>query len=380
MPYGVRLATAWSWRLLLVGAATAAVLWGLAFLSSVTVPILLALLLTALAKPGADWLDRRGLPRPLATVLVVVAGIVIVVGLVAFVSRQVAVGFGDLASQFGRSLTELERWLNGIGISSAQIQHVLTSLRTSLTSGGSQGLTQGVLSVTVTVGHVVAGAFIVLFATIFFIYDGRAIWLWLVRLMPQPARGRTDGAALRAWLVLSSYTRATVLVALVDAVGIGIVAAMLRLPLVVPIAVLVFLSSFVPIIGATLSGTVAVAVALVTHGLLSAVLMVVGVLAVQQLEAHVLQPFLMGRMVRVHPLAVVLVIAVGGLVAGIVGALLAVPTAAVANAVVQYLSSTASGGSSPASGSRAGPATGSDPPTSPDDPAGPVDEQDGQRA
>jgi len=192
----------------------------------------------------------------------------------------------------------------------------------------------------VTIGHLIAGAFIVLFATIFFIYDGRAIWLWLVRLLPHAARERTDGAGMRAWLVLSSYTRATVLVALVDAIGIGVVAAILRLPLVVPIAVLVFLSSFVPIIGATLSGAVAVAVALVTNGLLSAVLMLVGVLGVQQLESHVLQPFLMGRMVRVHPLAVVLVVAVGSFAVGIVGALLAVPAAAVANAVVGYLAST----------------------------------------
>ncbi|MGZ8750933.1 MAG: AI-2E family transporter, partial [Pseudonocardia sp.] len=140
-----------------------------------------------------------------------------------------------------------------------------------------------------------------------------------------------------AWGQLTSYTRATILVALVDAVGITAVALVLRVPFALPIGVLVFLLSFIPIIGALLSGFVAVVLALVAHGPVTALLMLAGVLAVQQLESHILQPFLLGRAVKVHPLAVILAIAVGIVLAGIVGALIAVPLAAVANAVAGHL-------------------------------------------
>jgi predicted PurR-regulated permease PerM len=184
----------------------------------------------------------------------------------------------------------------------------------------------------------VAGLFITLFATIFFTYDGRRIWAWIVRLFPATARDRVQGSGSRAWAVLTSYVRATVVIAAVDALGIVLVAAILGLPLVIPIGVLVFLGAFIPIVGATISGIAAVAVALVAEGPVSALVMLAGVIGVQQLEGHVLQPFLMGRLVRVHPLAVVVVIAIGGLVAGVFGALIAVPLTAIVNTVSTYLS------------------------------------------
>jgi predicted PurR-regulated permease PerM len=188
-----------------------------------------------------------------------------------------------------------------------------------------------------TAGHLLAGLFIVLFATIFFTYDGRNIWSWIVRLFPDRARARVEGSGVRAWAVLTSYVRATVVIAAVDALGIAIVALVLGLPLVVPLAVLVFMGAFIPVVGATISGIAAVAVALVSEGPVQALIMLAGVIGVQQLEGHVLQPFLMGRLVRVHPLAVVVVIAIGGLVAGIFGALIAVPLTAIVNAVATYL-------------------------------------------
>jgi predicted PurR-regulated permease PerM len=140
-----------------------------------------------------------------------------------------------------------------------------------------------------------------------------------------------------SWFTLLSYVRATVLVAFVDAVGIGIGLAVLRVPLVLPLAALVFLGAFIPVIGATLTGAVAVLVALVTNGPVSALLVLAVVIAVQQLEGHVLQPLIMGRAVSLHPLAVILAIATGIVVTGIVGGLVAVPILAVANTVVRYL-------------------------------------------
>jgi predicted PurR-regulated permease PerM len=191
-----------------------------------------------------------------------------------------------------------------------------------------------------TVSHVVAGVFIVLFAVFYFLYEGERIWAWAVRLFPRASRERVDSSGQVAWATLKSFVRATVLVAFVDAVGIALVAVILSVPLALPIGVIVFLGAFVPIVGAAVSGSVAVLVALVAHGPFVALLMLGGVLLVQQLESHVLQPFLLGRAVAVHPLAVILAIAAGVLVAGIVGALLAVPIVASLNAVVHHLAQT----------------------------------------
>jgi predicted PurR-regulated permease PerM len=177
----------------------------------------------------------------------------------------------------------------------------------------------------------------VLFSTYFFLADGERIWAWVVRLAPRAARARIDSSGRVAWVSLTQFVRATVIVALVDALGIALVAAILGVPFVLAIGVLVFLGSFVPMIGATIAGTVAVLVALVDQGPITALLMLGGVILVQQIEGHILQPFLMGRWVSLHPLGVILAIGCGVIVAGIAGALVAVPLAAVVNAVVQHL-------------------------------------------
>jgi predicted PurR-regulated permease PerM len=183
----------------------------------------------------------------------------------------------------------------------------------------------------------VAGLFIVLFATYFFLADGPFIWAWMVRLFPRVGRLRADSSGRVAWTSLTQFVRATVLVAGTDALGVMIGAYVLGVPFVSAIGVLVFLGAFIPMIGAFVSGTVAVLVALVAVGAFKALLMLGVIVLVQQLEAHVLQPFLMGRFVSVHPLGVIVAIAMGVIVAGIPGALIAVPLAASLNAVVQHL-------------------------------------------
>ncbi|MEO7555059.1 MAG: AI-2E family transporter, partial [Acidimicrobiales bacterium] len=186
-------------------------------------------------------------------------------------------------------------------------------------------------------GHVFAGLFIVLFATYFFLADGDRIWAWIVRLTPRAARSRVDSSGRVAWISLTQFVRATVIVAAVDAIGIMVGAAILGVPFILAIGVLVFLGAFVPLIGATVAGAVAVLVALVDQGPLTALLMLAVVIGVQQVEAHLLQPFLMGRWVSIHPLAIIIAIAGGVLVAGVSGALVAVPLAAAANAVAMHL-------------------------------------------
>lgn len=249
-----------------------------------------------------------------------------------------AQGIGELWDQASQGVEALLAWLAAgpLGLSPETVDGWWQQLQGALADSGSQ-LVSGALKATETVGAVLAGALIALFCTFFFLLDGRAIWTWVVRLLPLRARDRAHQAGRRGWVTLGGYTRTQILVAAVDAVGIGVSAAVLRVPLALPLAVLVFLGSFVPIVGALVTGAVAVLVALVAQGPGVALIMLAAVLAVQQLEGHVLQPFLMGHAVSLHPVAVLLVVAGGSLVAGIIGALLAVPIAATLNTVVLYL-------------------------------------------
>ncbi len=338
IPWAVRLAAGWSWRLLLIGLAAAAFLFLVVQLRVIVVPVLVAMLLTALVIPVADGLQRLGVPRGLAAGITLIGMLLIVGGLLTIVGQQIASGFDDLANQVTDGIDQIHTWLvNGpLHLSDAQITSAFDAAREAI-SGSNAQLTQGALKIGTTVGHVATGFFLVLFSTYFMLYEGGKIWGWIVGIFPRAARARVDASGDRAWVSLTAFVRATVMVAFVDAVGIMAVALLLRVPLAVPIGVLVFLGSFIPIIGALISGAVAVIVALVTHGLLAAVLMLVGVIAVQQLEAHVLQPFLLGRLVRLHPLAIILSIGGGVYLAGIVGALFAVPLVAMVNAVVTYL-------------------------------------------
>ena len=340
VPYGLDLAAGWAWRLLLIAGAGYLLLWLVGYFAVVTVPLAVALLISALAAPFAHGVNRAGLPRGLSALLVVITGFVVVGMLLTFAGQQVAAGANDLADSTVQGLQEIRDWLKDgpLHASDSQINDYIKSAQDLISERSKDGkvITQ-VTEVGAALGHVVAGFFIALFATYFFLADGDRIWSWVVRLAPRAARERVDSSGRVAWLSLVQFVRATVVVALVDAVGIAIGAAILKVPFVLAIGVLVFLGAFVPMIGATIAGSVAILVALVDQGPLTALLMLAVVVGVQQLEGHILQPFLLGRWVSVHPLGVIVAIACGVLVAGIAGALVAVPLAAAANAVVLHL-------------------------------------------
>ena len=340
VPGGVELAAAWSWRFLVIVAAGYVIVSTLAFLAVITLPILVALLVSSLVIPAVRLLRRTGLPQGAAAGLVVVGGLVLVAALLTFVGQQVANGANDLANQVAAGLGQVKDWLKDgpLHATDSQINNYIDKAQTAITDRTKDGkfVTQ-LTEFGTTLGHVFAGFFIVLFSTYFFLADGERIWSWAVRLAPRPAREQVDSSGRVAWNSLTQFVRATVLVALADAVGIMIVAAVLRVPFVAAIGVLVFLGAFVPMVGATVAGTVAILVALVDRGPFTALLMLAGVILVQQIEGHVLQPFLMGRFVSLHPLGVIVAIGCGVLVAGIAGALIAVPLAAAGNAVVQHL-------------------------------------------
>lgn len=337
VPYGLRLATAWAWRLLLLVAAFAVVFWIVARLRLVLIPLAIALLMAAFLAPAVGWLRRWGrLPPSPATALVVVAGIAVVAGTLTLVITQFVTGFPELAVNSADGIAKIEDWLRTGPLHLSNPQLSSTGLRNWITEHRSS-LTTSAMTVSATALEVLAGAFLVLFATFFFLRDGHRIWRFLVRLLPLDAREPVGRAGEQSWLTLVAYVRATVIVALIDAVGIGLALLILRVPFAFPLAALVFLSSFVPIVGATVSGAVAVLVALVSRGPLIALLVLISVLVVQQVESHILQPFIMSRAVSIHPLAVIVAIATGGLLAGIIGALVAVPVVAVLNTGVRHL-------------------------------------------
>jgi predicted PurR-regulated permease PerM len=342
VPWGLDLAAAWSWRLIIIAVATLGLLWTLRFFAVITVPIAIALLVAALASPVVVWLRRIGVPRGLASGVVMLLGIGTLALLLTFVGQQVAQGASDLADSVVTGIEQVREWLRSgpLNVSDSQLDGYFEQLQSAVSgSTGTNGIVTRATEVGTAVGHVVAGFFIVLFSTYFFLADGERIWSWLVRISPRAARERVDASGRVAWVSLTQFVRATVLVAFVDAIGIMLVAWFLGVPFVIAIGVLVFLGAFVPMIGATVAGIVAILVALVDQGPWTALLMLGGVILVQQIEGHVLQPFLMGRFVSLHPLGVIVAIGCGVLMAGIAGALVAVPLAAAGNAVVQHLAS-----------------------------------------
>ncbi|MEB3980544.1 AI-2E family transporter [Mycobacterium sp. 663a-19] len=334
----VRKAAAWAWRLLVILAAAVAALWVVKKLEVIVVPVLLALMISALLVPAVDWLDRRGLPRGAAVTAVLLSGFAIVGGILAFVIIQFVYGLPDLTDQVTRSIDSTRRWLieGPLHLRGEQISNAGNAAIQALHNNQSK-LTSGALSTAATITELVTGAVLVLFTLIFFLYGGRNIWQYVVKIFPADVRERVHEAGRAGYGSLIGYVRATFLVALTDAAGVGTGLAIMGVPLALPLASIVFLGAFVPLIGALVSGLLAVVVALLAKGIVYALITLGLLIAVNQLEAHLLQPLVMGRAVSIHPLAVVLAIATGGVLAGIVGALLAVPTVAFLNNAVQVL-------------------------------------------
>jgi len=339
LAYPLVVAAGWSWRLLAVIAVVALLVIALQTLSMVVVPLAVAMLITALLAPFAKLLrDRLHVPNALATFVSVILFIALVAGLLTFAGAQIASGMTGMLSQARGGLDKILAWAQHgpLHLSDAQVQSYLDKAKAAFSGGGSSSWIARGTAWAGSAGHLLAGILIALFATFFFLSQGKQIWVFLTSLMPRSAREATYQAGRRGWVSLTSYIRVQVLVAAIDAVGIGIGALVLRLPFVVALALLVFITSFIPIVGAIASGAVAVLVALVTHGPVSALVMLGVVLLVQQLESHVLQPFLMGRAVSLHPLAVLLAVVIGSSLLGIVGALFAVPSLAVANSMIRH--------------------------------------------
>jgi predicted PurR-regulated permease PerM len=334
----VRKTAAWAWRLLIIFGAVIAVLWTILRLEILFVPVGIATILAALLMPIVDFLDRRGAPRGGAVALVLLTGFAVFGGLLSFVVSQFVDGAPALVGQVSTSIEGVGRWLTDgpLHLSHQQINQARDAAIQALRSN-QEKVTSGALSTASTVTEIVTGALLVLFTLIFLLHGGRNIFGFVTQIFPGHVRTRVRDAGRAGFHSLIGYVRATFVVALVDATGIGVGLAIMGVPLALPLASLVFMGAFIPLVGAVVTGFLAVIVALIAKGFIYALITLGLIIAVQQLEGHVLQPLVMGRAVSIHPLAIVLTIAGGGVLAGIVGALLAVPVLAFLNSAIRVL-------------------------------------------
>lgn len=339
MPYPVRLAASWAWRFLIIAAALAAIFWMVSKVSLLFVSVMVATLIASLLAPVVKVLNAKfAVPRGLAVGITLIGFIALVTAGLSLAGQRLSVGFADLWNQALIGIQQIQDWLfNGpLQLTNDDLQKVLDDTLNEL-RGNATSILSEAISWGSAVGQILTGVLLTFFTLIFLLLDGRKIGLFMINLLPRMARPAMDGALSRGWLSLVRYVRVQMLVALIDAAGIGLGAFFLGVPLAMPLGVLVFLGSFIPVVGALLTGALAVLLALVSNGWINALIMLLIVLAVQQAESHILQPLIMGKAVSLHPLAVVLAVAGGTMLAGISGALFAVPLLAVLNTVVKYL-------------------------------------------
>jgi predicted PurR-regulated permease PerM len=336
----------WAWRLIVL-AATLYLLVRLSdLLYLIVLPFFAALFATSLAYPMVRFLRERGLRRSVATIITVLLAGLVLGGVSVFVVDRAITEYPQLVTQVSAAVTKFRHFLTvDLHVKSSSTASVGNTITTYLDKHESS-VAAGAVSGIATVAEVLGGLVLWLFMTFFLLYDGDHIWAWLVGLFPSRARDRVRGAGVVAWDRLAGFIRGTFIIAIIHAVVAAVTLSILRVPLVAPLTLLVFIGSFLPIVGSIIFGALAVAVTFVTKGVIPGVI-VTGVLVVDnQVEAHLLQPLLVGRYVRLHPLAVAVSIAGGGLLEGIPGAVLAVPLVAVVYAVMRYL---ATGNDEPAS-------------------------------
>lgn len=321
-------------QVLLILALVTVAVWAAVQLRLVVVPLLLAVLIAAAASPLVSWLSRRGLPRGLAAWVVLVGSLAVLGGLAWLVGRAARDQWDELRQGAAEGVSQLRDYLaqGPLQIDDAQLERAWEQASEVLAGPAVQA---GALSGAVLLAEIVAGLFLGIVVLFFLLKDGSLISTFVRDFLPSRHTDRYDRAALRSVDVLGGYVRGTAVIALVDAVLIGAALAVLGVPLALPLAVVVFVAAFIPLVGATLAGFLAAVVALVSSGPVTALIVVVVVVVVNQVEGDVLAPVVLGASIKLHPLAILLALSGGTIVAGMVGAILAVPFTGVAWAVLQ---------------------------------------------
>ena len=332
-------AAAWAWRILLVGAVVYLAFKVAVALRLLVLPFIAALLLCALLQPLAGRLMRAGLPRLAATWVTLLIAIVLLAGVGTLIANQVQAGYPALSAEVTRTVHQVLHYLSGppFRLNGARLSQLTSKLLSYLAHH------KTLVAGTVITGgkyflELLAGLILTIFITFFLLKDGDMLWVRLIRGFRRfrgtgpEAIERSDRASRAAWHALVKYIHGTTIIALIHAAMIGIALWVLGVPLIMPIAILVFIAAYVPLVGILLVGALAILITLATKGWLAAVILLAIFLLENQIESHLLQPLIIGRAVRLHPLEVIIVLAVGGIVAGIPGAIVAVPTAAVVSA------------------------------------------------
>ncbi|WP_087007697.1 AI-2E family transporter [Gulosibacter sp. 10] len=337
----VRIAAAWSWRWLVIVLGAIPVIWLIGKAAIIIVPLLVALLFTALLVPLTNKLTRDlHWPKWLAMIIGLLSLFLGVGALVFLVVLAFRSGQQFDVEDIQRRYQEVLAWLESTPLHLSEDQLSLWLDEAILwVQSNIDTLIEQTLSAGATVAAVLTGSVFVIFAVIFYLLDGRRIWLFFVSLFPVSARAALDGAGERAWISTGHYVRVQVVVALIDAIGIFLGAVVLQVPYALAIGIVVFLAAFVPLIGATLSGALATVIALIANGFWNAVIMLAIVVAVMAIEANILQPLIMGQAVQLHPLAVLVTVSGGSILAGIGGAVFAVPVVAAVKSMVKYIAS-----------------------------------------
>lgn len=338
IPRWLRISSELAWRSLLVAAAIAVLALLVSRLRVVFLPVILALLVSTLLVPPVTWLQRRGIPRAIGALVAVGVALLVLAAVVTVVAPQVKQQIDDADISVSSGVDEVAIWLTDgpFGLERAQVREYRQRFEREL-EGRSGSLATGALGGALLVVEVIAGLVLAVVLIFFFVKDGRRMWAWFVTRFPERLRADVHAVGLLGWGALSGYLRGTTLVALVDAIGIGIALVLLDVPLALPLALLTFAAGYFPIVGALFAGFAASMVALAANGITNALLVVAATLLVQQVEGNLLQPLIVGRAVRLHPAAIIVAVATGGVLWGVAGAFIAVPTAAVVSQAVGYL-------------------------------------------
>ncbi|WP_410908455.1 AI-2E family transporter [Puerhibacterium sp. TATVAM-FAB25] len=330
VPAWLRTAAGWSWRFVAVVVAVSLVVFATARVQLVFVAVFLALVLTSVLKPVTDYY-ARAMPRRLAVVLAFLTAVVVFGGLVTYVVASVAGQWSQLAGEFNDGIEQIVRWLQSgfLPVSWAQISEWIDTGRQWVSDHSDDLASQAVASA----GSVAEGFAVValsIFCTVFFLTSGGQMWRWFLDQLPEPHRWRWSAAASAGWYSFSGYARGTVIIAITDGILAGALLAILGVPLAAPLAVLVFIGAFIPLVGAPAAMIVAAVVALAAEGPVTALVVTLGIALIGQIEGHLLQPLIMGKQVALHPVVIALGVTAGTVVAGILGAVVAVPVLAVA--------------------------------------------------
>jgi predicted PurR-regulated permease PerM len=334
VPRGLVVAAAWTWRLGLLALALYAVGYVAGKLLLVVVPVVVALLLATLLVPLAHRLRDRGVHERAASLLVVIGGIAVIAVVLTLIVPPFVSELGEVGANVEKGSRKAGELLRPLGVSQAEVDKAIDDGVESLKGSGGK-LAGGAVSGALAALNLLAAVLLTLVLTFFFVKDGRMLWSWIAGLF---GRHRDTAEALgeRVWKVLTGYVHGVALVALIDALLIGLALVVVGVPLAMPLTILTFLAAFFPVVGAVAIGAAAVLVALVAKGAVAAAIVAAAILVVQQLDGNLLQPLLVGRRLELHPVVVLLALTAGGVVAGLVGAFVAVPLAAVAGAVIDF--------------------------------------------